>query len=42
MLLRLAGRAGGIEVPLLPDDFPELLSAIGRPAQDILLRAPDR
>jgi len=39
MVFRLAGCALGAEVPLLPHDFTERLTAIGRPTQDVLLRA---
>ena len=39
MVLRLAGRSVGTEVPLLPRDLVERLAAIGRPAQHVFLGA---
>src|SRR4029434_7586576 len=39
MILYLAGRALGAEVPMLPHDVPERLPAVRRPAQDVFLRA---
>nr|MBA3966677.1 hypothetical protein [Nitrospirales bacterium] len=38
MVFRLGVCAVGTEVPLLPHDIPERLSAIWRPTQDVLLR----